>query len=205
MRWPGGYRRISQRSKGQRDRGRVAGRHLRYSQHGDVRCGRQRHEFCSMPGERPLRRTEPWISPEVEISTSSSSAPAMPRLAPRCRRTSTVPASDARNRSPGGARRQLRLHRRRVPRRLLQAVLGGILSRYNQIRHEIANGTFEPILWSYADGTVIGTDWAEGFMQGVGLRATKWERLFRSDDGADLISVPAAESARGVSPRAAHR
>src|SRR5215831_7519944 len=37
----------------------------------------------------------------------------------------------------------------------MQAVLGGILSRYNQIRHEIANGTFEPILWSDADGTVI--------------------------------------------------
>jgi uncharacterized protein len=71
----------------------------------------------------------------------------------------------------------------------LGAVLGGILSRYNQIRHEIANGTFEPILWSDADGTVIGTDWAEGFMQGVGLRlrATKWQRLFRSEDGADLI------------------
>ena len=69
----------------------------------------------------------------------------------------------------------------------MQAVLGGILSRYNQIRHEITNGTFEPILWSDADGTPIGTDWAEGFMQGVGLRATKWERLFRSEDGADLI------------------
>jgi len=48
----------------------------------------------------------------------------------------------------------------------MQAVLGGILSRYNQIRHQIANGTFEPILWSDADGTVIGTEWAEGFMQG---------------------------------------
>jgi yecA family protein len=71
----------------------------------------------------------------------------------------------------------------------MQAVLGGILSRYNQIRHEIANGAFEPILWSDADGTVIGTDWAEGFMQGVGLRATKWERLFRSEDGAGLISL----------------
>jgi len=69
----------------------------------------------------------------------------------------------------------------------MQAVLGGILSRYNQIRHEIANGTFEPILWSDADGTVIGTDWAEGFMQGVSLRATKWERLFRSEDGVGLI------------------
>ena len=69
----------------------------------------------------------------------------------------------------------------------MQAVLGGILSRYNQIRREIANGTFEPILWSDADGTVIGTDWAEGFMQGVSLRATKWERLFRSEDGAGLI------------------
>jgi uncharacterized protein len=69
----------------------------------------------------------------------------------------------------------------------MQAVLGGILSRYNQIRHEIADGTFEPILWSDTDGTVIATDWAEGFMQGVGLRATKWERLFRSEGGGHLI------------------
>jgi len=69
----------------------------------------------------------------------------------------------------------------------MQAVLGGILSRYNQIRHEIVDGTFEPILWSDTDGTVIATDWAEGFMQGVGLRATKWERLFRSEDGGHLI------------------
>ena len=42
-------------------------------------------------------------------------------------------------------------------------------------------------LWSDADGTAIGTDWAEGFMQGVALRAAKWERLFRSEDGASLI------------------
>jgi uncharacterized protein len=69
----------------------------------------------------------------------------------------------------------------------MQAVLGGILSRYNQIRHEITDGTFEPILWSDAHGTAIGTDWAEGFMQGVALRAAKWERLLRSEDGANLI------------------
>jgi uncharacterized protein len=69
----------------------------------------------------------------------------------------------------------------------MQAVLGGILSRYNQIRDEIASGTFEPILWSDADGIAIGADWAEGFMQGVTLRASKWARLFRSEDGAGLI------------------
>jgi hypothetical protein len=69
----------------------------------------------------------------------------------------------------------------------MQAVLDGILSRYNQIRHQITNGTFESILWRDADGTAIGTDWAEGFMQGVGLSATKWERLLRSEDGAGLI------------------
>src|SRR5215510_7836423 len=83
----------------------------------------------------------------------------------------------------------------------MQAVLGGILSRYNQIRHEIANGTFEPILWSDADGTVIGTDWAEGFMQGVSLRATKWERLFRSED-AGLIFPILALCGRGSDPLA---
>jgi len=69
----------------------------------------------------------------------------------------------------------------------MPAVLGGILCRYNQIQREIMDGSFAPILWSDADGTVGGTDWAEGFMQGVELRATKWERLFRSDEGAGLI------------------
>jgi hypothetical protein len=32
----------------------------------------------------------------------------------------------------------------------MEAVLGGILSRYNQIRHEITNGTFEPIRQEFA-------------------------------------------------------
>jgi hypothetical protein len=65
----------------------------------------------------------------------------------------------------------------------MQAVLGGILSRYNQIRREIANGTFEPILWSDADGMAIATDWAEGFMQGRRLPARSGRRNFvpRSD------------------------
>jgi uncharacterized protein len=71
----------------------------------------------------------------------------------------------------------------------MQAVLGGTLSRYNQIRHEIASGTFEPILWSDADGTAIGTDWAEGFMQGVGLRAPKWARLFRIHKRITIMQI----------------
>jgi hypothetical protein len=45
----------------------------------------------------------------------------------------------------------------------MQAVLGGILRRYSQIRQEITNGTFEPILWSNAAGTAIGR--AEGLIK----------------------------------------
>lgn len=59
-----------------------------------------------------------------------------------------------------------------------QAVMGGIFSRYNQILRQVEDGTFEPIFWTASDGTVIAADWAEGFVQAVGLWAKAWDPLF---------------------------
>ncbi len=68
-----------------------------------------------------------------------------------------------------------------------QAVIGGIMSRYNAILRDVADGNFEPILWITADDIVIATDWAEGFMQGIGLRAKAWEPLLHSKRHALLL------------------
>ena len=69
----------------------------------------------------------------------------------------------------------------------MQSVLGGIMSRYHQILHDVADGSFEPVLWTTSDGTLIASDWAEGFATGAAMRPRAWERLFRARRGADLI------------------
>jgi len=61
-----------------------------------------------------------------------------------------------------------------------QAVLGAIMSRYNEILCEIEQQTFQPIIWVDSGGTVIAADWAEGFRLGMGLRPKSWDPLFRS-------------------------
>jgi uncharacterized protein len=65
-----------------------------------------------------------------------------------------------------------------------QAVLGGIMSRYNEILRQVEDGTFEPILWATSDDTVIASDWAEGFALAIGLRPKAWDPLFKAKDHA---------------------
>ena len=70
------------------------------------------------------------------------------------------------------------------------AVLGGMMSRYNEILTTIGDGSFEPILWEDTDGSVIPVDWAEGFLAGAGLRAAAWEPLFQSEeDGFCMVPI----------------
>jgi len=68
-----------------------------------------------------------------------------------------------------------------------QAVIGGMMSRFNQIIQEIGNGTFAPIVWETPDGTVIATDWAEGFRLAVSLRKEAWEPLFTAEGHRDFF------------------
>ena len=68
-----------------------------------------------------------------------------------------------------------------------QAVLGGIMSRYNEILRQIQEGIFEPILWATSDDTVIAADWAEGFALAIGLRPKAWEPLFDAKEHAPFL------------------
>lgn len=68
-----------------------------------------------------------------------------------------------------------------------QAVLGAIMSRYNGIIREVADGSFQPILWAGPDGIAIAADWAEGFGLAVSLRATAWDPLLKSKRHALLL------------------
>jgi len=68
-----------------------------------------------------------------------------------------------------------------------QAVLGAIMSRYNQILREVEHQRFEPIFWTDPGGTMIAADWAEGFAMAMGLRPKSWEPLFQSRKHGSLL------------------
>ena len=70
-----------------------------------------------------------------------------------------------------------------------QGVLDGIMHRYNAILRTVVDGSFQPILWvtDDADEFVIASDWAEGFLQGIGLRGAAWEPLLKTRRGGELL------------------
>ena len=72
--------------------------------------------------------------------------------------------------------------------RQAQAALDAIVGRYEEIVAEVRDDAVQPILWRPADGTVIASDWAEGFVQAMAFRPRKWERLAKSD--ACVLLVP---------------
>jgi uncharacterized protein len=87
-----------------------------------------------------------------------------------------------------------------------QSILGAIMSRYNEILGQVAEGVIEPIFMETPAGEVIAADWAEGFLQAIRLRGEAWEKLFRSEkhvhslvpilalcgdeDGESLLQLP---------------
>ena len=68
-----------------------------------------------------------------------------------------------------------------------QAVLGAIMSRYNEILRQVEEGSFEPVLWITPDETVIAADWAEGFALAIGLRPEAWDPVLKSKRHAPLL------------------
>ena len=68
-----------------------------------------------------------------------------------------------------------------------EAVLGGIMSRFNEILRQVEEKTFEPILWTTSDDMVIAADWAEGFVTAIGLRQEAWDPLFKAKDHALML------------------
>jgi uncharacterized protein len=77
----------------------------------------------------------------------------------------------------------------------MTAVLNGITGRYNEILSTIEDGTYQPILWIDVDDLPLPSDWAEGFLIGVGMRPKLWRPLLASkSDGHMMFPIVALGS-----------
>jgi len=72
-------------------------------------------------------------------------------------------------------------------------IMGMIMARYNEILRQVAGGAdaFEPIFWRNKQGQMIADDWAQGFLDAVGLRRGAWDPLLKSKEHRHLF-VPIA-------------
>ncbi len=70
-----------------------------------------------------------------------------------------------------------------------ERIMGIIMARYNEIIQQMDDepGAFEPIFYEAPDGRVLAADWAEGFMEAIGLRVDAWDALFEDEDARLLI------------------
>ncbi len=71
-------------------------------------------------------------------------------------------------------------------------ILGAILGRYNEIAQSLAKipPEIDPIFWEANGGVVIAGDWAEGFMDAMGLRSSEWmEMLEDEEEGVPLLPI----------------
>ena len=67
---------------------------------------------------------------------------------------------------------------------LLSVAIGTILGRYNQIIAQLRDdpGRYQPLIRQNEHGQVIARDWVAGFMNGVALRADRWQALWKSKE-----------------------
>jgi uncharacterized protein len=74
---------------------------------------------------------------------------------------------------------------------MAERIIGTIMGRYNEIVQSLSADPpgFEPIFWETKNGLVIAGDWAEGFMDAMGLRPVEWAALL-NDEKAGLPLVP---------------
>ena len=73
-------------------------------------------------------------------------------------------------------------------------VLAIISARYAEILRILTQSpeSFAPIFWQDEDGEPIALDWAEGFLDGIRLRAEAWTPLFESKEDSVVITPIAA-------------
>ena len=73
-------------------------------------------------------------------------------------------------------------------------VLAIISARYAEILRVLTQSpeSFAPIFWQDQDGEPIAMDWAEGFLDGIRLRAEAWTPLFESKEDSVVITPIAA-------------
>lgn len=72
----------------------------------------------------------------------------------------------------------------------LQSAIGAIFMRHEAILRDIEqeSDAYEPLLEEAPDGQLLATDWAAGFMAGVGLRKDAWGPLLQTEEGAELVA-----------------
>ncbi len=70
-----------------------------------------------------------------------------------------------------------------------ERVLEIIIGRYNQIIRVLDNtpDEFSPWFWVDEEGTVIASDWAEGFRDAVELRLEDWQPLLNDESSYDIL------------------
>jgi uncharacterized protein len=71
----------------------------------------------------------------------------------------------------------------------MPTVIATIIGRYNEIVACVNSDPeqFDPIFWEGPDGEVIGSDWADGFLDAVALRPQAWEPLIRHRRGRMMM------------------
>ncbi len=71
-----------------------------------------------------------------------------------------------------------------------KTVLRQIAALYDDILHQVCDGSYIPILWQDTDGSALPEGWAHAFIEGVGLRIEAWKRLLESEeDGQALFPI----------------
>jgi uncharacterized protein len=69
-------------------------------------------------------------------------------------------------------------------------IMSAIMGRYNEIIRQLDDepGALTPIFYEAPDGRALAADWAEGFMDAVGLRSDAWASIFEDEDARLLIA-----------------
>jgi uncharacterized protein len=70
-----------------------------------------------------------------------------------------------------------------------QTVIGTIMGRYNEIFRALGTDpeAYAPLFWEGPDGEVIAADWAEGFVDAIGLRPEAWRPLLEDREALVML------------------
>ena len=82
-------------------------------------------------------------------------------------------------------------------------ILGAILGRHNEIARSLTKipPEIDPIFWETRDGMVVAGDWAEGFLDAMGLRPDAWTDLLKDEnEGRHLTPILSLAGSENESP-----
>jgi uncharacterized protein len=67
------------------------------------------------------------------------------------------------------------------------AIIGAVMARHDEIKAEIADGSYDPMFWADKDGVPLPEDWVVGFMTAAGLREAAWLPLLQSEEDGYIL------------------